>query len=359
MIFSKKNTPPPCQFKINPYLCPRNPRGRARREGSPVETSRLNLNIMATRTKRNKGLGYFPLDCDFMTSPEFTAIRKEYGLKGMFIAISTLSAIYSEGYYAQLDPLLRKLSIMLPEISPAQLRMYLHSFARRSLFSHTLLRDQGIVTSHGLQRRFFEAIAEKRNLNAKEISALPHILLEDDELPGKGDYTQKPQKTPAAQNSNFNVEKEKVIQKEKEKKSEGKTSFHTDYDYKAVEILINGFNLVRAAVDSDRKQKGLPPVRIARPLRPTAKRTALAESFTATFPREKWTAYFATACNSKFCNGLQWKGQRPATFDWLISLDDDGRTRIAEDETDNTTPAAFIAAYVARVRKGQANNNNN
>lgn len=165
---------------------------------------------MAT-TSRNKGLDYFPLRTDFPLQKEYAAIKEEFGMKGLCVAIYLVGGVYSEGYFAEWDTVRRRMSLLLPEVPAAVLRQYAICFSKRALlFDSNLLITADILTSPAIQLQFFEATAATRPITRAQLEALPFLLLSPEQIEtlsrhasarGKGNYTPRGRKK--AENTDF------------------------------------------------------------------------------------------------------------------------------------------------------------
>lgn len=124
---------------------------------------------------RKTGLDYFPLDVDFFDDEKITAISGEFGIKGEITVIRLLCAIYRNGYYIKWDDLLKfKLAKSCPGLSAELIESIVYRLIRWGFFDKTLFDSVKVLTSKGIQRRYFEAA--KRRLKADE-SSPPYLLI--------------------------------------------------------------------------------------------------------------------------------------------------------------------------------------
>lgn len=124
---------------------------------------------------RKTGLDYFPLDVDFFDDEKITAISGEFGIKGEITVIRLLCAIYRNGYYIKWDDLLKfKLAKSCPGLSAELIESIVNRLIRWGFFDKTLFDSVKVLTSKGIQRRYFEAA--KRRLKADE-SSPPYLLI--------------------------------------------------------------------------------------------------------------------------------------------------------------------------------------
>lgn len=122
---------------------------------------------------RKQGLDYFPLNTDFFEDDKIVPVTGEFGLKGEIVAIKLLCAIYRKGYFIEWNVRLRlKFLRDLPGISAALLDMIISRLVQWGFFDETLFNTAGILTSRGIQRRYFE-ITSRRLIDHE----LPHLLV--------------------------------------------------------------------------------------------------------------------------------------------------------------------------------------
>ena len=119
------------------------------------------------------GIDYFPLDVDFFVDDKVIAIVGEFGIKGEAAVIHLLCAIYRNGYYAEWGERLRsKLDRELPGVSVRLLDEIIDRLVRWGFFDKDLFDTSSILTSRGIQRRYFEAVRKRKG----DFSSLPYIL---------------------------------------------------------------------------------------------------------------------------------------------------------------------------------------
>ena len=121
--------------------------------------------------RQNKvGLDYFELDCQM--EEKVRLIQAEYGLKGFAVFVRLLQKIYGEhGYYCewtQDSELLFMSENGLNSGSLQLLRNIVTACIRRNIFSDRLLKEYGILTSCGIQKRYLKASAKREVVNLKK-----------------------------------------------------------------------------------------------------------------------------------------------------------------------------------------------
>jgi hypothetical protein len=122
------------------------------------------------------GIDYFPFDVDFFNDEkiEFTSAR--FGIKGEIIAIRLLCKIYRNGYFTEWN---EDESTLLAKragdgMTPSLVSEIVNELIKRGFFNKSLLDRFKILTSKGIQTRYFEAT--KRY---KQVDVIRDFLLVD------------------------------------------------------------------------------------------------------------------------------------------------------------------------------------
>lgn len=123
-----------------------------------------------------EGLDYFPFDVDFFSDEKIGSISGEFGIKGEITAIKLLCAIYRNGYFILWNDAL-KMSLLrgLPGISLELLEQIVTRLVRWGFFEQTLFSTVSVLTSKGIQERYFKAIKRR-----KDSSNCPYLLVNVD-----------------------------------------------------------------------------------------------------------------------------------------------------------------------------------
>lgn len=129
---------------------------------------------------RKSGIDYFPFDVDFFEDEKVVAIAGEFGIKGEIAAIKLLCAIYRNGYFIEWSEILQyKLLRQMPGISAELFNQILNRLVRWGFFNASLFDSVKVLTSEGIQRRYF-SIIRKRACNSDK---LPYLLVSPAETP--------------------------------------------------------------------------------------------------------------------------------------------------------------------------------
>ncbi len=123
---------------------------------------------------KEEGLKYFPFDIDFFNDEKIEAISGEFGIKGEIATIKLLCAVYRNGYFIEWNEMLKmKLLKNLPGVSLDLLEQIINRLVKWEFFDKNLFDSVKILTSHGIQKRYFEAIRRRRK--SKDY---PYILID-------------------------------------------------------------------------------------------------------------------------------------------------------------------------------------
>ncbi len=117
------------------------------------------------------GISYFPLDCKM--SKDMELIEAEFGITGFGVVVHLWQEIYAgKGYYAEWDSEVALLFSRKVGVGVNVVLEIVKSALRRGIFDSQLFEEEGILTSKGIQKRYF-GIVERR----KMVSAISEYLL--------------------------------------------------------------------------------------------------------------------------------------------------------------------------------------
>lgn len=113
-----------------------------------------------------KGIEYYPFNVDFFDDDKIALIESEFGVKGSIIAIRLLCKIYRTGYYYQWgdDECLLFSRKAGADIAPNTVKEVVSGLVRRSFFDKGVYDKFGILTSRGIQQRYFEAVKRRQKV---------------------------------------------------------------------------------------------------------------------------------------------------------------------------------------------------
>ena len=123
------------------------------------------------------GVEYFPLDVE--NDDKLDLIEAEFGLTGFAVIVKLYQRIYKLGYYCEWNDEValrfgRRLGTggkAVSEIVAAEIR--------RSLFDEEIYRKYGVLTSRGIQKRYFEIVARRKNVEVEQ----RYLLVSRDLIP--------------------------------------------------------------------------------------------------------------------------------------------------------------------------------
>lgn len=121
------------------------------------------------------GLDYFPVDVTFFDDDKIQLISGEFGHKGEYITLRLLAKIYStNGYYYQWgsDESLLFAKRVGDSVTGALVNEIVSRLVARGFFDESIYSSLKILTSRGIQKRYF-SICERR----KSIDVIEEILL--------------------------------------------------------------------------------------------------------------------------------------------------------------------------------------
>ncbi len=109
---------------------------------------------------RKEGLDYFPMDIVFDDKVGY--IEGLYGADGIYIWLKLLQRIYAKGYFLEWDKIVKvNLKKESEGVSIDRIQMIVEECVAIGLFDEMLFKEQHILTSRGIQKRFFE-VAKRR-----------------------------------------------------------------------------------------------------------------------------------------------------------------------------------------------------
>lgn len=116
------------------------------------------------------GLDYFFLDCHM--DDKVRLIQAEFGLKGFAVVVKLFQKIYGEcGYYCEWNEDLLFLFMSENGLSGDNKNLIsevVSACIRRNIFSEKLYKKYGILTSSGVQKRYLNAVSERKSIEMKK-----------------------------------------------------------------------------------------------------------------------------------------------------------------------------------------------
>ena len=110
-----------------------------------------------------EGLDYFSLDCKL--DDKIYMVEVELGLEGFALFIKLLMKVYDEGYYLKWDDRTAKIFAKQNNIKIDVCIKLIDVCINEGLFNHKLYKKYQILTSNGIQKRYFEAIKRRKEIH--------------------------------------------------------------------------------------------------------------------------------------------------------------------------------------------------
>lgn len=112
------------------------------------------------------GIDYFPLDVNMDEKVEL--IEAEFGLTGFAVLVKLLQRIYGgEGWYVEWTNEVALLFAKRVGAGGSVVSEIVEASIKRGIFDKTLYDKYQILTSAGIQRRYFEAVSRRKNVKVK------------------------------------------------------------------------------------------------------------------------------------------------------------------------------------------------
>lgn len=125
-----------------------------------------------------EGLEYFPLDTQI--DSKFELFEAEHGLIGFAFIIKLFQKIYNSGYYCEWSEDEQLLFAKKINVDINQVNVYINSALKRNIFNKEMFERYGILTSKGIQKRYFTV--SKRRKELKSIIIDKYILIDLKEM---------------------------------------------------------------------------------------------------------------------------------------------------------------------------------
>lgn len=122
------------------------------------------------------GVDYFPLDV--VNDTKLDLIEAEFGLTGFAVVVKLYQRIYELGYYCEWNDEVALLFAKKVGLGGSAVSEIVSAAIRRSLFDESIYKKYGVLTSRGIQKRYFEIVARRKNVEVEQRYLLvPHAQL--------------------------------------------------------------------------------------------------------------------------------------------------------------------------------------
>ena len=106
-------------------------------------------------------LDWFKLDCQL--DDKFELIESEFGLKGFAIVVKLFQKIYGgEGYYCEWNTDVALLFAKKNGLGGNVVSEIIEKCIQRGIFNGEMFEKYGILTSHGIQKRYYESTERRK-----------------------------------------------------------------------------------------------------------------------------------------------------------------------------------------------------
>lgn len=112
------------------------------------------------------GVEYFPLDVE--NDDKLDLIEAEFGLTGFAVIVKLYQRIYKLGYFCEWNDEVALLFGKRLGTGGKAVSEIVSAAIRRSLFDEEIYRKYGVLTSRGIQKRYFEIVARRRNVEVEQ-----------------------------------------------------------------------------------------------------------------------------------------------------------------------------------------------
>lgn len=124
---------------------------------------RIKGDVMARPQKA--GLDYFPLDTDMDNDDKTVLVESRYGLEGFAILIKLMMKIYKTGYYYKWTERERLLFSKRIGANEKLISDIVRDCIEWEFFDKKMFMKYQILTSKGIQKRFFEAVKRRLRID--------------------------------------------------------------------------------------------------------------------------------------------------------------------------------------------------
>ena len=123
------------------------------------------------------GIEYFPLDVE--NDDKLDLIEAEFGLTGFAVIVKLYQRIYKLGYYCEWNDEVALLFGKRLGTGGKAVSEIVSAAIRRKLFDEEIYRKYGVLTSRGIQKRYFEIVARRKNVEVEQ----RYLLVSRDLIP--------------------------------------------------------------------------------------------------------------------------------------------------------------------------------
>lgn len=113
---------------------------------------------------QKRGLDYFPLDVDIDQDDKIQLVEALHGMTGFSVVIKLLMRIYKEGYYYEWGEMEQLLFSRRVNVDINTLNDIVNDCIKYGIFNMEIYETYKVLTSVGIQERYFEATKRRKNV---------------------------------------------------------------------------------------------------------------------------------------------------------------------------------------------------
>lgn len=186
---------------------------------------------MARPTK--EGIDYFSFDVAMDTKVEL--LEAEFGLKGFAVFVKLLQRIYGEhGYYCEWNDEVALLFSKKIGEGCNVVSEIVQASIKRGLFNEQIFLNYGILTSGGIQKRFFEAVKRRTEIEVIKEYLLVHGVENKDNVCNKSINVCNNSKNVSSNTQSKGNERKEKENKEKNKDVAGSGDYFGNHEVNAL-----------------------------------------------------------------------------------------------------------------------------
>lgn len=173
------------------------------------------------------GVDYFPLDV--VMDEKIDLIEAEFGLTGFAVVVKLYQWVYGRGYYCEWTKEVALLFGKKIGLGGNAVSEIVSASIRRGIFDQTMFEKYGILTSAGIQTRYFEAVSRRKLVNVEK----RYLLVKVDHLSKNGciNWINVDKNPENVSNNSQSKVKESKGKESKENKSNGDGGLHQVLDF--------------------------------------------------------------------------------------------------------------------------------
>jgi len=193
------------------------------------------------------GLDYFPLDVDIDQDDKVAIIEAQYGIKGFGIVIKLFMHIYKNSYYYEWTEKEQLLFSKRVNVNINEVNDVVNDCIKWGLFDKQLFQKYKILTSRGVQKRYFEITKRRQRVEViKE-----YLLLSENDINVYNNLVIVNINSDSS-NENDDINPQSKEKKSKEKKSKEKKdislqikNLRSRYSEEQLKIIDEYFDILR------------------------------------------------------------------------------------------------------------------